>query len=215
MYWEHQTHNYRALKDEITEKVTNHRNKLIDNLEKKLRQINENIERKQEKASGTMFNIERKQEEALEIMFNRLNITLDDINRQNNLRTETRNLENNNIQNNRQPETQTRRNNSITTEERETTVAEPPLPFYKQLTSMSINEEPQIEQNISSGSVPTTIRPFGGTDLAYTVEEYLNSIVAAIIFSSGIEPVNKPGYHQFNFTHITRTRSKVVFHSSK
>ena len=62
---------------------------------------------------------------------------------------------------------------------------------------MSINEEPQIEQNISSGSGPTTIRPFDGTDPAYTVEEYLNSIVAARIFSSGIEPVNKPGHHQW------------------
>ena len=48
MYWEHQTHNYRELKDEITEKVTNHTNKLIDNLENKVSQINENIERKQE-----------------------------------------------------------------------------------------------------------------------------------------------------------------------
>ena len=73
-----------------------------------------------------------------------------------------------------------------------TTAVESPLPFYKQLKSMSINEEPQIEQSISSGSVPTTIRPFDGTDPAYTVEEYLNSIVAAMIFSSGIEPVNKP-----------------------
>ena len=57
---------------------------------------------------------------------------------------------------------------------------EPPVPFYKQLTSMSINEEKQIEQSISSGSVPTTIRPFDGTDPAYTVEEYLNSNFAAI-----------------------------------
>ena len=62
---------------------------------------------------------------------------------------------------------------------------------------MSINEEPQIEQSISSGSVPTTIRHFDGTDPAYTVEEYLNSIVAAMIFSSGIEPLNKPGHHQW------------------
>ena len=62
---------------------------------------------------------------------------------------------------------------------------------------MSIHEEPQIEQNISSGSVPTTIRPFDGTDPAHTVEEHLNSIVAAMIFSSGIEPVNKPGHHQW------------------
>ena len=62
---------------------------------------------------------------------------------------------------------------------------------------MSINEEPQIEQNISSGSVPTTIRPFDGTDPAYTVEEYLDNIVAAMIFSSVIEPVNKPRRHQW------------------
>ena len=62
---------------------------------------------------------------------------------------------------------------------------------------MSIHEEPQIEQNISSGSVPTTIRPFDGRDPAYTVEEYLNSIFAAILFSSGIEPVNKTVHHQW------------------
>ena len=86
-------------------------------------------------------------------MFDRLKRTLDDINRQNNPRTETRNIENNNIQNNTQQESRTRRTNSITTEERESTVAEPALLFYKQLTSMSINEEPQLEQNISSGFV--------------------------------------------------------------
>ena len=63
------------------------------------------------------------------------------------------------------------------------------MPFYKQLISISIIDEPQIE--------PTTIRPFDGTDSAYTVEEYLNSIVAAMIFSSGIGPVNKPGHHQW------------------
>ena len=62
---------------------------------------------------------------------------------------------------------------------------------------MSINEEPQKEQNISSDSVPTTIRPFDGTDPACTVEEYLNSIVALMIFSSGIEPINRPGHHQW------------------
>ena len=183
LYWEHQMHNYKEIKDEITEKVTNHTSKLIDNLENQFRQINENIE--------------RKQEEAMEMMFNRLERTIDDINRQNNPRTENRNTENNNIHNNRQQGNRTRRTNSITTDERETTVVEPPLPFYKQLTSMSINEEPQIEQNISSGSVPTTIRPFDGTDPAYTVEEYLNSIVAAMIFSSGIEPVIKRGHHQW------------------
>ena len=150
-------------------------------------------------------------------MFNRLNRTLDDINRQNNFRTEIRISETNSIQTNRQPETQTRRTASITTEERETTVTEPPLPFYKQLTSMSINEEAQIEQNINIGSVPTTIRPFNGKDPAYT-EEYLKSIVAAMIFSSGIEPVNKLGHHQWKVqkkSSTTRTSSKVVFHSTK
>ena len=155
-------------------------------------------------------------------MFDRLERTLDDINRQSNPRTETRNTENNNIQNHRQQESRARRSHSITTEEREATVTEPPLLFYKQLTSMSINEEPQIEQNISSGSVPTTIRPFDGTDPSYTVEEHLNSIVAAMIFSSGIEPVNKPGHHQWkakksslNITYSARTSSKMVFSSSK
>ena len=73
---------------------------------------------------------------------------------------------------------------------------------------MSINEEPQIEQNISTGSVPTTIRPFDGTDPAYTVEEYLNSIVAAMIFSSGIEPVNKPGHH-----HWKVKRAALILHT--
>ena len=128
-------------------------------------------------------------------MFDRLNKTLEEISRQNNFRTEIRNTEINGIPNNRQPDNQT--TTSITTEERENTVTEPPLPFYIQLTSMSINEEAQREQSISSGSVPTTIRPFDGTDPAYTVEKYLNSIVAAMIFSSGIEPVNRPGHHQW------------------
>ena len=67
LYWEQQMYNYKELKDEITEKVTNHTSKLIDNLENKFRQINENRE--------------RKQEEAMEIMFNRLERTIDDINR--------------------------------------------------------------------------------------------------------------------------------------
>ena len=198
------------LKDEITATVTNHTNKLIDDLEMKYQQMNRKME--------------KRQDEALEMVFDRLDKTLENIQRQNNFRTETeniqnnRNIDNNNIhhnnmhhnnnQNNRQQENRTRRTNSITTEERETTVTEPPLPFYKQLTSMSINEEPQIEQNTSSGSVPTTIRPFDGTDPAYTVEEYLNSIVAAMIFSSGIEPVNKPGHHQWKVK-----RAALILHT--
>ena len=93
-------HNYKELKDEITEKVTNHSSKLIDNLENKFRQINENIE--------------KKQEERMEMMFNRLERTIDVINRQNNPRTENRNTENNNIQNNRQ---QYQNNQAYTVEE--------------------------------------------------------------------------------------------------
>ena len=176
-------------------------------------------------------NMEKRQEEALEMVINKLDRTLDNLQGQNNYRTEyehplhnrnqenpfhNRNYEhttNENIQHtdrhsNQQQGNQNRRANSITTEERETTVVEPPLPFYKQLTSMSINEDPQIEQNISSGSVPTTIRPFDGTDPAYTVEEYLNSIVAAMIFSSGIEPVNKPGHHQWKVK-----RAALILHT--
>ena len=218
-YWRQQTNNYMELKSEITATVINHTNKLIDDLEMKYQQMNKRME--------------KRQEEALEMVFNRLDKTLDNINRQTNLRTENeqsftnrnteieqsitnRNIDNianeniqiNNRQYNRQQENRNIRTNFITTEERETTVVEPPLPFYKQLTSMSINEEPQIEQSISSGSVPTTIRLFDGTDPAYTVEEYLNSIVAAMIFSSGIEPVNKPGHHQWKIK-----RAALILHT--
>ena len=207
-YWRQQTNNYMELKNEITATVTNHTNKLIEDLGMKYQQMNKRME--------------KRQEEALEMVFNRLDKIRDNINRQTNLRTENehlftnRNIDNttneniqiNNRQYNRQQENRNRRTNSITTEERETTVVEPPLPFYKQLTSMSINEEPQIEQSISSSSVPTTIRPFDGTDPAYTVEEYLNSIVAAMIFSSGIEPVNKPGHHQWKVK-----RAALILHT--
>ena len=188
LHWQQQMYNYNEIKDEITEKVTNHTNKLIDNIENKFRQVNENME--------------RKQDEALQSMFNRFERTINDINIQYNTRTENRNVDENNIQNNRH-KNRTRRSTpstkiSNTTEERETTVTELPLPFYKQLISMSINEKTRIEQNISSGSVPTTIRPFDGTDAAYTVEE----------FSSGIEPVNKPGHHQWKVK-----RAALILHT--
>ena len=39
LHWEQQMHDYKELQDEITEKVTNHKSKLIDNLENKFRQI--------------------------------------------------------------------------------------------------------------------------------------------------------------------------------
>ena len=135
-------------------------------------------------------------------MFDKLNRTLEEINRQNSLRTEFRGTETNSIQNNRQTEFHPRRTTTIPTEEREITVTEPTLPFYKQLKSIIINEEPQLEQNVSSSSVPTTSRPFDGTDPAYTVEEYLNSIFAAMIFSCGTEQVNKAGNHQWKVKRV-------------
>ena len=100
---------------------------MIDNLEHRFSQKNENIERKQEEAFG--------------MMFEKPNRTLENINRDNNVGTEIRDTETNSIQSNRQSENHTRRSTSVTKEERETTVTEPPLPFYKQLTSMSINGE--------------------------------------------------------------------------
>ena len=121
LFWEQQMYNYQDLKEDITEKLTNHTNILIDNIENKFRQINENIE--------------RKQEEAPEMVFDKLERTLDNNNRQNNFRSESsnsnndRNSNNNNIQNqntntqnNRQQENRTRRTNSITTKEKETTI---------------------------------------------------------------------------------------------
>ena len=90
-------------------------------------------------------------------------------------------------------------NNSIT---------EPPLPFYNQLTSMSINEEIQPKISSSIGSVPTTITPFDGTDPGYTVEEYLNSIIAAMIFSNAVEPVNIPGHYEWKIK-----RAALILHT--
>ena len=54
-------YNYNDLKDEITEEVTNHTNKLIDNIENKFGQINENMERKQDEALPSMFNRDSKE----------------------------------------------------------------------------------------------------------------------------------------------------------
>ena len=101
-----------------------------------------------------------------------------------------------------------RQQQSENTEIQNNSVTEPPLPIYKKLTSMSINEEPQIETLSSNGSVPTTIKPFDGADPGYTVEEYLDSIITAMIFSNGIEPVNKPGHHQWKIK-----RAALVLHT--
>ena len=55
LFWEQQMYNYQDLKEEITEKVTNHTSKLIDNIENKFRQINDNIESKKEEALEIVF----------------------------------------------------------------------------------------------------------------------------------------------------------------
>ena len=116
-YWRQQTNNNMELRNEITATVTNHTNKLIDDLEMKYQQMNKRME--------------KRQGEALEMVVNRLDKTLDNINRQTNFRTENeqlfnnRNIDNianeniqiNNRQYNRQNENRNRRNNSITTEE--------------------------------------------------------------------------------------------------
>ena len=73
---------------------------------------------------------------------------------------------------------------------------------------MSINDELQPEISSSNGSVPTTIKPFDGTDPGYTVEENLNSIIAAMIFSNGIETVNRPGHHQWKIK-----RAALILHT--
>ena len=82
---------------------------------------------------------------------------------------------------------------------------------------MSINEETPMEPTKSNGSVPTTKKPFNGTDPGHNVDEKLNSIIAAMIFGNGIEPVNRPGHHQWKvkraaliITHLTWTSTKMV-----
>ena len=105
-YWGQQAKNYIGLKDEITATVTNHTNKLIDNLEMKYQQMNRKMEKRQDEA------------------LDRLDKTLENFQRQNNFRKETENMQNNrnidnnnmhhnNNQNNRQQENRTRRTNSI------------------------------------------------------------------------------------------------------
>ena len=54
-YWGQQTNNYTELKNEITATVTNHANKLIDNLEMKYQQMNRRMEKKQEEALEMAF----------------------------------------------------------------------------------------------------------------------------------------------------------------
>ena len=137
-------------------------------------------------------NLKRKHEAQLNEAYDQIQQTIIELNTQHNQRNAL------NTQNRRRTEIyDQRQQQSENTEIQNNSVSEPPLSFYKQLTSMSINEEPQIDTLSSNGSVPTTIKPFDGTDPGYTVEEYLNSIIAAMIFSNFIEPVYKPGHHQW------------------
>ena len=73
---------------------------------------------------------------------------------------------------------------------------------------MSIKEETPVESANSNGSVPIKIKPIDGTGPGYTVEEYLNSINAAMIFTNGIEPVNRPAKHQWKVE-----RAALILHT--
>ena len=163
--------------------------RLLKNMENKFNRMSENLQRKHKAELNEAYD----QIQQTIIEFNAQQNQRNAINTQNRRTTEI------NDQRQQQSENNEIQNNSIT---------EPPLPFYKQLTSMSINEKPQIERLSSNGSVPTTIKPFDGTDPGYTVEEYLNSIIAAMIFSNGIEPVNKLGHQQWKVK-----RAALILHT--
>ena len=158
-------------------------------MENKFKRMSENLQRKHEAQLNEVYD----QIQQTIIEFSTQQNQRNAINTQNRRRTEI------NDQRQQQSENTKIQNNSVT---------DPLLPFYKQLTSISINEEPQIETLSSNGSVPTTIIPFDGTDPGYTAEEYLNSIIAAMIFSNGIEPVNKPGHHQWKLK-----RAALILHT--
>ena len=153
-------------------------NRLLEKMKNKFNRMSENLQRRHEAQLNEAYD----QIQQTIIEFNTEQNQRNAINTQNRRRTEIYD------QRKQQSENTKIKNNSVT---------EHPLSFYKHLISMIINEEPYIENLSSNGSVPTTIKPFYGADPGYTVEEYLNSIIAAMIFSNGIEPVNKPGHHQW------------------
>ena len=136
-------------------------------------------------------NLQRRHEAQLNEAYDQIQQTIIEFNTQQNQRNAI------NTQNRRRTEiNDQRQQQNENTEIQNKSITEPPLPIYKQLTSISIKEEPQLETLNSNGSVPTTIKPFDGADPGYTAEENLNSIIAAMISINGIEPVSKPGHHQ-------------------
>ena len=177
-------------------------NRLLENMEHKLYRMSENLQRKQEAQLNEAY--EQIQQTIIE--FNTQQNQRNDINEQHRRRTEIN--EQRPQRSERTEITDNRHQRSGNNEFQNNSVTEPPLPFYKQLTSMSINEEQNTETSSSNGSVPTTIKPFDGTDPGYTAEEYLNSIIAAIIFSNAIEPVNKTGHHQWKVK-----RAALILHT--
>ena len=154
--------------------------KILENMENRFYQMSENLQ--------------RKQETQLNAAFEQSHQTIIEFNTQQNQRNESQ-RGSTQVADFRPQRSETQNNSTMDTQNNST--REPPLPFYKQLTSMSINDEQQIETSNSNGSVPKTIKPFDDTDPGYTVEEYLNSLIAATIFSNGIEPVNRPSHHQW------------------
>ena len=158
--------------------------------------------------------LQQKQETQLNQAFEQIHQTIIKFNTQQNQRI----ANNSNYQRRKNQVTELRpqRSEKQTNGTQNATIAETPLQFYKQLTSMSINEEISMELKISNGSVPTAIKPMDCTDPGYTVyldiqisgyTEYLNSIIAAMILSNGIEPVNQPGHYQLKIK-----RAALIIH---
>ena len=166
-------------------------NKLLENMENRFKRMSENLQ--------------TKHETQLIEAFEQIQQTIIEFNTQQNQRT---GFNDPHMRSTQVPEFRPQRSETQNNDTQNNSVTEPPLPFYKQSTSMSINEELQPEILSSNGSVPTTIKPFDGTVPGYTVEEYLTSIIAALIFSDRIEPVNRPGHHQWKIK-----RAALIIHT--
>ena len=143
-------------------------------------------------------NLQRRQEVQLNEAYDQIQQTIIEFNTQQNQRNAI------NTQNRRRTEIyDQRQQQSENTEIQNNSVSEPPLSFYKQLISMSINEEQQIETLNSNSQYPQQLN-----HLMTPIQEYLNSILAAMICSNGIEPVNKPGHHQWKVK-----RAALILHT--
>ena len=114
-------------------------NKLLEKMENRFHRMSENMQRKHE----TQLN------EA----FEQIQQTIIEFNTQQNQR---KGFNDHHTRNTQIPEFRPQRSEKQNNDTQNNSVTEPPLPFYKQLTSMSINEELQPDISSSNGSVPTT-----------------------------------------------------------